>query len=612
MVTAYKYLRYLGYRFDERKKSYYNDGHEKPEQIQYRKRFIAEYFENELSCYLWVQVNKATAVELENDPKSPLPKNISHEYVQEGREMREYHIDAHYSLKNHVHPTNREHGANLSIRKNSATRPVICVGEDESAFSQYAFSTKSWKGPNGEQKLLPKGEGETLMVAGFMSRQFGLGKHLTEEHLIAINRYRNERRRNYMADVEAIAVHGKSEKKDLIDNSPFIRFLEVGAEKEGFWNYNNMAIMTEDLVDCLQVLYPVHDIMLYFDQSSGHCRKRHDGLNIVGMNGDWGGAQQKMRDTRIIEGCLGPYPNRTLTVGDFQSLVFTEQDFGPVHMKKNQNRADRKYDREIGRKRKRKSKNQLMKELIETKGYNPTRQYTRKQIEQTATEFGMDLDEEVGEVLEGWIGKPKGMYQILWERGWIDATKRFSDYSNDGKTYEKDENGEIMPLYLPLCLRYLLSQCSDFKCEVTALEDLAARLSTASSTVRIKYTPKYHCEIAGEGIEYAWGLSKRFYRALPLTRKRGIANFRRSVRESVDAVTIENVRKFGGKVRRYMLAYLHYDNRSNEDSEDKKATYLETENFVKKTSKCHRSVADCEVGYLTKVLRESLHLPAIV
>jgi hypothetical protein len=151
-------------------------------------------------------------------------------------------------------------------------------------------------------------------------------------------------------------VNGRSAKEDLTDNSPFIRFFEVGADKEGFWNYNRMAIMTEDLVDCLQVLYADHDIVLYFDQSSGHCRKRYDGLNVVGMNGDWGGVQQKMRNTTITEGCLGPYNNRTLTIGDVQSLVFTEQDFGPVHMKKDQNVADRKYDREIGRKRKRRTK----------------------------------------------------------------------------------------------------------------------------------------------------------------------------------------------------------------------------------------------------------------
>jgi hypothetical protein len=58
-----------------------------------------------------------------------------------------------------------------------------------------------------------------------------------------------------------------------------------------------------------------------------------------------------------------------------------------------------------------------------------------------------------------------------------------------------------------------------------------------------------------------------------------------------------------------MLAYRHYDPANNEEEAEKKATYEVIENFVKKESKSHRSVMDCETGYLTKVWRESQHLP---
>jgi hypothetical protein len=33
-------------------------------------------------------------------------------------------------------------------------------------------------------------------------------------------------------------------------------------------------------------------------------------------------------------------------------------------------------------------------------------------------------------------------------------------------------------------------------------------------------TPKCHCELAGEGIEYAWGCAKNHYRRQPLKDKR--------------------------------------------------------------------------------------------
>jgi hypothetical protein len=42
----------------------------------------------------------------------------------------------------------------------------------------------------------------------------------------------------------------------------------------------------------------------------------------------------------------------------------------------------------------------------------------------------------------------------------------------------------------------------------------------------LMFTPKYHCEMAGEGIEYAWGLIKRKFRALPLRARITAAKFK--------------------------------------------------------------------------------------
>jgi hypothetical protein len=54
----------------------------------------------------------------------------------------------------------------------------------------------------------------------------------------------------------------------------------------------------------------------------------------------------------------------------------------------------------------------------------------------------------------GWVDKPTGLLQVLWESGWID-TLNLTKYLKEGK----------------------------------------------------KVTPKFHCELAGEGIEYDWVLS---------------------------------------------------------------------------------------------------------
>ena len=58
------------------------------------------------------------------------------------------------------------------------------------------------------------------------------------------------------------------------------------------------------------------------------------------------------------------------------------------------------------------------------------------------------------------------------------------------------------------CLKDLLSQWSDFLEEETMLQTFVKKLGA-----RCARSPKYHCEIAGEGIEYySGGNSKMKYR----------------------------------------------------------------------------------------------------
>jgi hypothetical protein len=199
------------------------------------------------------------------------------------------------------------------------------------------------------------------MVAAFCSRTFGLGRQLSVEELYLINKYRLEKRPTYLASSEAVEINGTTTKKLIVDNSPFIRYFEVVTEKEGYWNYLHMALMTEDLVNCLQVIYPDHDFLLYFYQSYGHCRKRVDGLNVIGMNADWGGVQKIMRDTKIIDGCLGPFQS-TLTSGDVQRLVFVDGDAGPHYRRKGGNT---KEDVVVGTKQKKKNKVELLNDSKE-------------------------------------------------------------------------------------------------------------------------------------------------------------------------------------------------------------------------------------------------------
>mmetsp|Transcript_9246 Transcript_9246/g.13427 ORF Transcript_9246/g.13427 Transcript_9246/m.13427 type:complete len:132 (-) Transcript_9246:184-579(-) len=117
--------------------------------------------------------------------------------------------------------------------------------------------------------------------------------------------------------------------------------------------------------------------------------------------------------------------------------------------------------------------------------------------------------ETTQKIEEGWQGKPKGLLQILWERGWIDATT-LGNYTMGGR---QNASGVLMK---NTSLKLLMANCIDFEEEESLLQHYGRELG-----VTVDRTPKCHCELAGEGIEYAWGFSKNYYRTLSLSDKKG-------------------------------------------------------------------------------------------
>ena len=78
-------------------------------------------------------------------------------------------------------------------------------------------------------------------------------------------------------------------------------------------------------------------------------------------------------------------------------------------------------------------------------------------------------------------------------------------------------------------------------------------------------SPKYHCELAGEGVEYAWGFMKRNFRNYSLNDKNTKEKFNKAVRDSVELVSVQNVSKFSGRCRRYMMTYLNIANNNQQN-----------------------------------------------
>lgn len=71
-----------------------------------------------------------------------------------------------------------------------------------------------------------------------------------------------------------------------------LRVFDPGQSFDGYWSYSHMAVQTEGCMDCLKVLLPDFDHLLLFDYSSGHSKKRINGLDANAMSKGYGGSNQ--------------------------------------------------------------------------------------------------------------------------------------------------------------------------------------------------------------------------------------------------------------------------------------------------------------------------------
>jgi len=83
---------------------------------------------------------------------------------------------------------------------------------------------------------------------------------------------------------------------------------------------------------------------------------------------------------------------------------------------------------------------------------------------------------------------------------WIIDEKNLNQYTVTGR---KDEMSILQP---ETSLKFLLGNCLDFEEEELLLQSKGRILRA-----KIDQTPKCHCELAGEGIEYSWGCVKKFF-----------------------------------------------------------------------------------------------------
>jgi len=195
----------------------------------------------------------------------------------------------------------------------------------------------------------------------------------------------------------------------------------------------------------------------------------------------------------------------------------------------------------MGKQCRKNSKLDLIKKLQE-KGVTTTGNIDN--IRKLATSHGVPIVEVHQKIIKGWEGKPKGILQVLWEWGWIDAR----DLQQDTINGKKDSFGILQP---EMSLTHLMANCRDYEEEELLLQSMGCMMGDV-----VDHMPKCHCELAGEGIEYSWGCSKNAYWQLPLSEKRGKQVFRNTVKTSCQE-TFWQRNVFRNSQREHTSIFLH-------------------------------------------------------
>ena len=209
VLTMYRWMRLLGYKYEVRKKCYYEDNHEKPENKRYRKKFTKTHLNVDFRMTRWLRFSIEDYKILCTDSpgfENELRSNgfRYHDLDPNDRSLPtthfEFHMDDHRMFQ-------ENHSGLLAISVWwPSAKQLICFGQDECIFHQYVYSKKAWVTPERIRPLIPKDEGMGMMLSAFVSREYGFAYHdvtgpqqtsglaLSEEQRLIVNRFRHSRK----------------------------------------------------------------------------------------------------------------------------------------------------------------------------------------------------------------------------------------------------------------------------------------------------------------------------------------------------------------------------------------------------------------------------------
>ena len=211
LSTVYRWMGQLGFLYSERRKCYYVDNHEHPENKKYRRTFLKRYFEYELRAHRWIQIPKMEAIAMVE--RGQICNGQGYKYIVNELTMVEFHVDDSIIFQDRMEQTTK-FGGNLSVRKPVDKKPLFIIGQDKCIFKQYIFTKKGWYNSEGAMQLIPKDDGIGLMISAFVSHEFGYGFELSDGDLQKVNDYRRGKR--YSDEAAAVIKKGNAIKKSYL------------------------------------------------------------------------------------------------------------------------------------------------------------------------------------------------------------------------------------------------------------------------------------------------------------------------------------------------------------------------------------------------------------
>ncbi|CAN0430198.1 unnamed protein product, partial [Pylaiella littoralis] len=517
MKTTHSWMVRLGCVYKRATKSYYTDTHEDPKVKKDRTRYIDEKRRIALRQACWVRVRKdsLTPRELErlNDVKGGDGDDDFYSEVNPcvigGHECIEFHVDFlrdNGSVEDFdaLRAVLGPEGGSLSVRYDAAAAAPC-------EYNHPADKCKCNRKVRhiGQDESIYKAyarEGREWVIQGVS----GMRKK-TEGPGLMVSAFQDERNGFGLplpGDVLA-QVNAKRalDDKPALKRSPGVRYLEYGKNKDGYWGYDKFKEQIEDVLDAAECLEPDLQLTVEIDHSSGHTKQREDGLHVSNMNVKYGGKQKVLRDTVVTEDWLGPGEAKMYFADGKWSTKYSEgAEVVDLKLKAGNTQSS----------------------TFAEGAPPPFYDWDAPRTDVKVTEGTKE------KVKEGFEGKPKGEKQYLWERGWwkegMSGTKGVAD----------DMNVEKVLQALP-----------DFETERTALQEVVESRGHV-----LLLSPKCHPEVAGVGIEYSWGFSKKNFRRkfndeVP---KNLHGNVEKSLCSNTE-LTIGRVRRFARRTRDYCRAY---------------------------------------------------------